>query len=220
VFRDVVSGTPAKELVEYSERHHPAIIVMSTHGRGPLSRAWLGSVADWVVRHVSMPVLLVRPKDGVDVDLSDHRSVGNVLVALDGSRQAEESIKWATAIGGKETSYTLVRVASNSVPAWTVDPTFAPFDACDYSKAERMKAFDYLIHAERLVNHGSTNVTSEVAEGVTAAVGILNAAEQKGADLIAITTHGRGGLPRLLMGSVADKVVRASQVPVLVVRPE
>ena len=62
-------------------------------------------------------------------------------------------------------------------------------------------------------------MTSVVVDGVNAAVGILATAEQKAADLIVITTHGRGGLPRLILGSVADKVVRASHVPVLVVRP-
>lgn len=220
VDRIVFRGPAGKALVKYSTIHHPELIVMSTHGRGPLSRAWLGSVADWVVRHASMPVLLVRPRDEVEVDLTERSGLGNILVALDGSSQAEESLKWARAIGGDSAAYTLVRVVRNSMPVWSVDPTCGSFDYRDYAKHASIKVSEYLMRVERLMNNGSRNVCSVAAESMPAAVGILKTAEERASDLITITTHGRGGLPRLLLGSVADKVVRASNVPVLVVRPK
>lgn len=77
----------------------------------------------------------------------------------------------------------------------------------------------YLSGVEHLVRNGSQNVATVVVDGVSPAVGILETAERNAADMIAITTHGRSGLPRIILGSVADKVVRASHVPVLVVRP-
>jgi nucleotide-binding universal stress UspA family protein len=166
-----------------------------------------------------MPVLLVRPEEGVEVDPNDRRGFGRILVALDGSRQAEESLKWVRAIGGNETAYTLVRVAPKSVPVWAVDPTCVSLDLRDFAKIANIKVTEYLSRVERLLNNGKRKVESVAVEGVAAAVGILNTADQKEADLIAITTHGRGGLPRLVLGSVTDKVVRASRVPVLVVRP-
>jgi len=216
----VLFGAAAKELVKYSTVHHPEMIVMSTHGRGPLSRAWIGSVADWVVRHASMPVLLVRPEEGVEPQLTERRNFREVLVALDGSDRAEESLRWVKAIGAENTEYTLVRVARDSLPVWTVDTTTAPFDIRDYQKAGYVEADEYLRQAQSMVNNGRKNATTVVVEGVPAAVGILKTASERDADLIAITTHGRGGLPRLILGSVADKVVRASPVPVLVVRPQ
>ncbi|MFC1639197.1 universal stress protein [Gemmatimonadota bacterium] len=221
VLRTVLTGPAAKQLVTHSEMQEPALIVMSTHGRGPLRRAWLGSVADWVVRHASMPVLLVRPEEGADVELTNRQEFNNVLVALDGSRQAEESLRWAKAIGGEHPTLTLVRVARNSIPAWTVDTMHVPsyVDNRDYTKAAHTESTEYLSGVEHLVRNGSQNVASVVVDGVSAAEGILETAERKAADLIAITTHGRGGLPRLILGSVADKVVRASHAPVLVVRP-
>ena len=217
----VLTGPAAKQLVIHSEMQEPALIVMSTHGRGPLRRAWLGSVADWVVRHASMPVLLVRPEEGADVELTNRQEFSNVLVALDGSRQAEESLRWAKAIGGEHPTLTLVRVARNSIPAWKVDTMKFPayVHVRDYTKAAHTESAEYLRGVEHLMKNGSQNVASVVVDGVSAAEGILETAERKAADLIAITTHGRGGLPRLILGSVADKVVRASHAPVLVVRP-
>ncbi len=168
-----------------------------------------------------MPVLLVHPEEGANVELTERHEFGNVLVALDGSPQAEESLRWAKAVGGKNTAYTLVRVARNSIPVWTVDTVKFPayVDVRDYTKAAHRESADYLNGVEQLVKNGSQNIASVVVDGVSPAVGILETAERKTADLIAITTHGRGGLPRIILGSVADKVVRASHVPVLVVRP-
>jgi nucleotide-binding universal stress UspA family protein len=218
-FSTVLFGSAAKSLVKYSTVHHPELLVMSTHGRGPFSRAWLGSVADWVVRHASMPVLLVRPNDGAEVDLADRHGINKVLVALDGSRQAEESLGWAKAIGGEKAAYTLVRVARNSVPVWSVEPTCTSSDLKDYTMIGHIEASEYLSRVERLLNDGRRQVTSVAVDGGPVAVGILETAEENDAEMIAITTHGRGGLPRLILGSVTDKVVRASRIPVLVVRP-
>ena len=87
----------------------------------------------------------------------------------------------------------------------------------DYTKIVHAESVEYLRVVEPLLKNGGLSVASVVVEGGDAADGILRTAEQKAADLIVITTHGRGGLPRLLMGSVADRVVRASHLPVLVV---
>ena len=83
-----------------------------------------------------------------------------------------------------------------------------------------IEAEEYLNGAKRLLGNGMRNAATVVVDGVPVANGILNTAKERSADTIVVTTHGRGGLPRLLLGRVADKVVRASQLPVLVVRPK
>ena len=218
----VLIGTAAKELVKHSKLTDPVLFVMSTHGRAPLDRARLGSVADWVARHASVPVLLVRPEEGADFDLDERCELTNILVALDGSRQAEDGLRWATKVGGVYASYTLVRVARNSVPVWAADTTCAPFyvDVRNYTRIGNVESVEYLRGVESGVKDAVRSVSSVVIERVPTDVGILRAADRKAADLIVITTHGRGGLPRLIMGSVAERVVRGSHVPVLVVHRE
>ena len=146
----------------------------------------------------------------------------NILVALDGSRQAGGGLCWAKKVGGVNTTYTLVRVARSSVPVWAADTTCAPFyvDVRNYTRIGNTESVEYLRGVERLVKDEMPNVTSVVLERVPTDVGILRTADRKAADLIVITTHGRGGLPRLIMGSVAERVVRRSHVPVLVVHRE
>jgi len=166
-----------------------------------------------------VPVLLIRPEEGVDRDLTDRCGFANILVALDGSRQAEDGLRWARKVGGLETSLLLLRVARNSVPIWAADTTSTPFhvDVRDYRRIGYLESLEYLCGVERLVENEIPHIRSVVLEGVPADVGILRTAERQATDLIVITTHERVGLPRLILGSVAERVVRASRVPVLVV---
>jgi nucleotide-binding universal stress UspA family protein len=167
-----------------------------------------------------MPVILVRPEETVEVDLSNYSTFSNVLVSLDGSANAEQTIPWAKMIGGSNAVYTLVRVVPNSFPAWSPLLKHSGTEAPDYAELGRGEATHYLDSLEKALREEGLDAGCSVEEGVPVAVGILKAAEQRSADLIAITTHARAGLPRLVLGSVADKVVRASHVPVLVVRPK
>ena len=216
----VLLGPPTRELVKHSYNHRPDLMIISTHGRGPVNQAWLGSVADRVVRHASMPVLLVRHKDTVDSDLSKRCHFGHILVALDGSPQAEASLDWAREFGGVDTAYTLIRVEPKTAPLRIADPECTPFSNHGFSRTRNTEAAAYLSSVESRVINGSRNVSSVVLEGVPVALGILKAAEQNAADLITVTTHTRNGLPRLIMGSVGERFLLASKVPVLVVRPE
>ncbi len=71
----------------------------------------------------------------------------------------------------------------------------------------------------RRLEQRSPRIATHVASGANVAVEIVHDADASGADLIALSTHGRGGIPRLLLGSVADKVIRSAKQPVLVYRP-
>jgi nucleotide-binding universal stress UspA family protein len=196
---------------------------MATHGRGPLLRAGLGSVSDQVVRKGNVPVLLVRP-DGDEararVPLAPAAPLRRVLVPLDGSEAAETALDRSLLAGESETiALTLLRVVSFPV-AMLPGGGFPPGAYESIVDAERSAAQRYLDGvAERLAPWG-WRIGTAVVEERSAWAGILEYASSHEVDLIAMATHGRGGAQRLLLGSVADKVIRASTIPVLVSHPE
>src|SRR5262249_8289522 len=106
----VVEGPIADALCEQAAATGADLIVMTTHGRGGLARAWLGSVADDLIRRLTVPVLLVRPQEKAP-DLAQEPSLPNVLIRLDGAELAEKILEPAVALGSlMDAEYTLVRV--------------------------------------------------------------------------------------------------------------
>jgi len=196
------------------------LIVMTSHGRGAVARFWLGSIADKLVRTAPVPVLLARPPENAPADLVHPAKLQHFLLALGGNTIAERIVEPALAIGkATGAAYTLVRVVRPAFPH-LIGRSAAGSGSIGLGKIDeqnRLKAEDYLrTVAERLRAEGATVQTRvHVAEQPAAA--LLWEATQVGADLIALETHGRG-VSRLLMGSVADKVVRGSSLPVLVCR--
>lgn len=151
----------------------------------------------------------------------------HILVPLDGSELAEQVLPHVTALALRfRARLTLLR-ATTAAQAVGMQAALAgalpgggPIaDATPLIAAEREAAATYLAAvAERLRERGLT-VAVEQHDGAPAEL-ILTRARARGADLIAMTTHGRGGLGRLLLGSVADAVVRHASVPVLLVRAQ
>jgi nucleotide-binding universal stress UspA family protein len=223
----VLDGEASDALLNRVANADIDLVVMSTHGRGPMERAWLGSVADRLVRRLDVPVILVRPEQG-GKDRPDGRGtvssgtldVRRLLITLDGSDLAEAVLGPATDVArALGAPVSLLRVVG--VRMYPGLPHL-PHGAEEYSRlleAERTEAEDYLARvAARLAEHGVEVEGHQVLQGPTAAT-ILGAAKAETDGLIAMTTHGRGGLQRLILGSVADKVLRASSSPVLMVRP-
>lgn len=196
-------------------RLKPDLIVLATHARGGLGRAWLGSVADALIRRVNVPTLLVHPREDVPVPASTFR---HILVPLDGSTLAEESIplvaRLATLCGAR---VTLLRVV---IPRLVVgQPSYVvQFDVQLLEEYER-DAERYVESEAARLRESVANVESVVLLADNPPRAILDWADQQGADLIAMSTHGRSGFRRFMLGSVADKVVRSAQVPVLLTRP-
>jgi nucleotide-binding universal stress UspA family protein len=203
------------------------LVVLSTHGRGTLGRFWLGSVADELVRRLPIPVLLVRPAEG-SVDLDAPPAIESILIPLDGSPLAEQIIEPALALGGiLGAAFTLVRVISPGVRLDYAPENMAlerlADDVLERSRAcqdrLRAEAQAYLDSIAALLRSQNLRVETCVVADEQPAVGILREAAVFRADLIALGTHGRRGLARLLLGSVADKVVRGGHLPVLLRRP-
>jgi nucleotide-binding universal stress UspA family protein len=215
-----LTGAVGPALAQYVRELGVELVVMATHGRGGVRRAWLGSVADYLIRHLELPVVLVRPAEEGAAAPARPAEGGQILVPLDGSALAEEALQPAAALARAwSAELALLQVVT---PVLTVtDPALPPPSAYDaeFTTLSRDAAQDYLDDiAERLRGEG-LRVTGAAVVGWNTVDTILEVARPERVALIAIATHGRGGLRRLALGSVADKLVRAADVPVLVHRP-
>ncbi|HEY7682623.1 MAG TPA: universal stress protein [Gemmatimonadales bacterium] len=212
----VLDGPVSDALETHIENSGTDLVVMSTHGRGPMSRFWLGSVADQLMRRLHIPLLLVRPSQPA----APPTSIRRILVTLDGSPFAERAIDAAVALGrpfGAE--YALLMVVEPPLPIADPSGLMVVPVAVDAEKQLREAAANYLEGvAARLRKEGLT-VTTHPVEAPAAAATIIEQADALRVDLIAIASHGAGGITRLVVGSVADKVIRGSAHPTLVVRP-
>jgi nucleotide-binding universal stress UspA family protein len=195
----VVDGIVPDGLLERSENDRADLIVMTTHGRGPVSRFFLGSVADELIRRSRVPVLLVRP-NAEAASLAAEPVFENVLIALDGSALAEQVLPPALELAHlMEARVTLLRVV-------------------EYESA-RAAAEAYLEPLARPARQHGLRVRTRVLVAAHAAEAILKEGEALTGNLIALATRGHGGLRRMLLGSVADKVIRGAVTPVLVYHP-
>ncbi len=202
------------------------LIVMASHGRGAFKRFWLGSVADEMIRHAATPVLVVKPRTGLP-DLGEETPLRQILIPLDGSALGEQAIEPATALGGlAEAHYTLLRTIKPALPL-AIDYLQAPmtpeyqelFQKVQNLHQQEVKhAEEYVQGVSQRLAQRALRAETRVVSAEQPAAAILEEASYAGANLIALATHGRGGLGRLWLGSVADKVVRASALPVLVCR--
>jgi nucleotide-binding universal stress UspA family protein len=222
-----LDGAVARTLEDHVARRAPGLVVMATHGWGGLSRAWLGSVADRLVRHVHVLVLLIRPEPGRAAAAGD-AAFRRVLVPLDGSKLAEQVLEPALALGAPgDTEYTLLTVVEPpqlSTPsvmmAVAASETASAAETLAQIAALRQAAAEqYLGLVGNQLRRRGVAVCTQVAVHPQPAQGILEYAATSGTDLIAVATHGLGGVARLLVGSVADKVIRGASAPVLVVHP-
>ncbi|MBI3410120.1 MAG: universal stress protein [Planctomycetes bacterium] len=221
-------GFVANAIREHVALAAPDLVVLTTHARGAMGRFWLGSVADELVRTLAVPILLVRPAQE-PVDLKREQPFKNVVIPLDGSALAEQMIEPAIALGKLYAAKIhLVRVVkpvmSSIVPMGMATMNdLAGHITGSIEKAQKQVLADaesYLNKMAANLRAGNLHVTTTVELEVQPGVGILNAAKVRGADLIALATHGRRGLSRMFLGSVADKVLRGAAVPVLLQKPK
>jgi len=217
----LLDGPIAPALAKDATANSASLIVMTTHGHGGFERLWLGSVVDTLIRTSAVPLLVLRFADE-SAPTTTEPKVRRVLVPLDGSLLAEAAIPPALALGalgGAE--YVLVHVTEPSFWLGRLPGgMLAASPAAEGGQQSDRQAEDYLTRvAARLAGQGFKAETRVVVSNHLARA-ILDAARAARADLIALATHGRGGLSRLLIGSVADKVMRRSDVPLLLCRPQ
>ncbi len=222
----VLKGPVAETIAGHAAASAADLLVMTTQGRGPLGRMWFGSVADALVRQSTIPILFVRPTEVSSEGLTDP-VLRRVLVPLDGSQLAEQALEAALALGGAEGEYILLRVILLISPV-ADDPSSGRVSGLSTSVLQQLQelkreqeaeANKYLEQLAERLRARSVNVATQLAVYEQPAIAILDAASGRGVDAIAITTRGRGGLKRLFLGSVADKVLRGATTPILICPP-
>ena len=221
----LLDGPVVDAICAYAREQYGAVIVMSTHGRTGVSRIWFGSVADGVVHHASNPVLLVRPpREGSEPSDLPLPPGGRILVPLDGSGFAEQVLPQAAALARAiEGDLFLLQVVPPMPPppAHIPIPYLPPQEVPGASThSGRDRADEYLLDlARRLrVQHAPLTVEYAVQVSESAATAIIECVHARAPAAVALATHGRA-MSRLLMGSVADKVLRAGPRVVLLLRP-
>ena len=198
----VVEGFPAREILNAAKTEDADLIAMSTHGRTGVARWVFGSVTEKVLRGSSVPVLAIPSFLGIGGEAQPQRPqelpFRKILAPIAAEEATLEVLPALTEIArlfGSEVR--LLHVCEGT--------------ECSVATHELRMAFEHLrnvgVPAEPVMKQGDP------------AAQILEACRDEGADLIAMTTHGRTGVSRLLMGSVAEKVLWSANVPLLVVRP-
>lgn len=210
----LLEGYVTEALERHAREIGAKLIVMTTHGRTGVSRAWLGSVADSLVRNSSFPLLVIRPME--DGETFPEARFQHFLVPLDGSPTGEAILEptgtLARAMGAR---LTLLHVVS---PHVTMGARVSPLPS-GHLEERLTKAETYLAGVvERLEKEG-LSAESRIESHFAPARAILKTAEEEDVDLIAIATHGYTGVKRALLGSVTDKVLRGSRWPLLLERP-
>jgi nucleotide-binding universal stress UspA family protein len=210
----LLDGSPAKALADHARAKRVGLIVMTTHGHSGISRFWLGSVADRLLRWVKVPVLLLRPRDGALQTEFRH-----TLVALDGLSEGERVLEPAIELGSlsPDAQFTLVQVVEPPVALITRMAMHPARMRPEWAEIQETCARSYLERVATRMRTRGLRVTAQMVAARGVGEQILQLASGVGADLIVVGTHGARGVERMLLGSVADKVIRSASQAVLVV---
>jgi nucleotide-binding universal stress UspA family protein len=223
----VASGKVAETILNQVVDRKVDLVVMTTHARGTVGRLCLGSVADQLLRELPKPLLLVRPVPA-HAQLSAKVTLRHLLVPLDGTVLAGQILAPAIALGElMDATYTLLRVVQPVAPVHyppegvVADPGPEGLrEQVDRVETEaRRNAEEYLDEVAQRLRRHLLQMRTKIVDETRPAIAVIEDAQRLSADLIAMQTHGRGGLARLAVGSVADKVLRGSAMPLLVQRP-
>jgi nucleotide-binding universal stress UspA family protein len=217
---EVRDGRPAEGLEHCISDCPPDLVVMAAHGRGALSPDGLGAVADYLLRTVSVPILLLRPQGDTELP-TPPVTFRSILVALD---LAPESLRILEPVIGfaclTQAHVTLLHVVRDNLPPAgppAVGATTRAYNAELNARCrDAQRELDHL--TERLRARG-IGAAARVVTGRDVASTVLRELRALRSDVVALTTHGVGGFRDRLLGSVADKVIRASPRPLLVLRP-
>ncbi len=212
----VLRGDPAEAILRAAGEESADLIAISTHGRSGLARWLFGSTATKLLEAATVPVLFVRPKAGEDKG-APGPVVQKILVPLDGSDTAMSILHTVEAFAKAMGASLVLFHAVEPIAAY---PGFETQSVAAVTVLEEMQAQARQILTRAMEDAKSRGVEATMVVSLDSAVsGILHAADDQKVDLIAIGTHGRGGIGRAVLGSVADGVVRRSaDVPCLVLR--
>ncbi len=213
----VQHGAAAEAIVDYAAQTGIRQIVMATHGYTGIKRWTHGSVAERVLQAAGAPVLLVRAREADAArGLQQPTLCRRILVPLDGSGMAEQVLPVVGPIAHVlEAEMTLFQVATTYVLGSFSSEWYQPLQSTFEIVEQQAKA--YLERMAGRLNEQGIEMSTAVWTGPVAE-SIVRYADTGQIDLIAMCTHGRTGLARWALGSVADRVLRAAGIPILLVR--
>lgn len=210
----VREGMPADELLAYVDEVGADMVVLGTHGRGGARRVLLGSVAETVVRTADVPVLVVHG-NGVEPEWG---TGSRLLVATDGSDAVAPAervgVDLAATLGARLTAVSAVDQARALTDAGGGVLTNETIESVRRALTDR--ATDAVDRALDRAEEAGVDADGEVVDGEPSRA-VCGYARDADADLIIVGTHGRTGVRRVVLGSVAERVLRAADRPVLVV---
>lgn len=213
-------GEPAKFIMDRAAQEAGTLVAMASGGYSGIKRWFIGSVAAKVLHEARNPLLLVR--GAAEKAASEEAALDRILVPLDGSLLAEKALPHALAISrAMNLAVELLQVYTPPLsalipPAYPAEPE--KVTGMQIAQAAKEKAEAYLKEKMRqLLESGAQRVSYALAEG-DAAARIIDTAQQTRGNLIAMSTHGRSGIRRWMLGSVAERVVWHSGDPILVIQ--
>jgi nucleotide-binding universal stress UspA family protein len=201
-----LDGFPAQAIRSYARDTKADVIVMGTHGRSGFDRAAIGSTAEEVIRTSNIPVFALPQRDVAPIKRGP---LTNILVAVDGSPAADAALTFACELARRERARLLLCSVVESVPAHAGSEAIQSEVETRVTRLlerDRSRAAACGVEARASLLHGD------------AVIEILARAKSESADLIVIGTHGRGGIPRFILGSIAEGVLRSSHLPVCTIR--
>lgn len=214
-----LEGTVIESLVEYGQQVAAELTVMTTHGRGGFARLRLGSVTTAFLTRATTPVLLVH---GAGHEPGSQPApvlpTGTLLCALDGSPFSERILPhaagFADACGMKMALFSVTTPHAVAMAPFATEALLADPAVLEQEEQDRVA------YLERTAKACPPGTTANGVIDMAVARAIFEEANRVGAGAIAVATHGRGGLKRFVLGSVADELIRHSTLPMLVYRPE
>jgi nucleotide-binding universal stress UspA family protein len=223
---EVLFGSPAQHILATAQARAADLIVLCSHGRTGFMRWVLGSVAHQLIHHSPVPVLVLH--QGKSLPGADAARPLCALVALDGSPLAETAL-----VPAADLVTALAAPVHGVLHLLQVVKRFSTTAGEDFvtqlnaEATERAKAYLVMVKERLQEQYPRLTITWSVARAADVADVILSTAEQQesaegfgSCELIAMATHGRGGWERWVMGSVTERVLHATRLPMLIVRPQ
>jgi len=214
----ILRGKAADQILDYVERNKIDIIASASHGHSGIRKWFIGSTVDKIVRGTKVPVLLVHSKEKGSI--TRQAAFTHVLLPLDGSKAAEAALPITESIANKiKVRVSLIRAVSPLVDQYAGPPEGYVVDYTGkVMQALEEEATDYLKQTAKLFEEKGILVSTTMIMG-SPATEILKYIEKQKVDLVIMSTHGRAGFGRWILGSVENKILHSVEIPLLIVRP-
>jgi nucleotide-binding universal stress UspA family protein len=212
---DVLGGAPPfDEICRLAQTIPADLVVMPTHGRTGLKHVFLGSTAERIVQHSSCPVLVTRG-NALQSNNGSRFRIKTILVPVDFSNCSREGLRYAIAFANEFGAKIILLHATYLGYVYSSEGT-AIYDIPGLQKAARKTAERKMRELVRSVNFGAVKFETAFTDG-SPVIDICGFAKDHDVDLIITSTHGFTGFTHVLIGSIAEQVVRHAPCSVLVV---